>query len=569
MNYPLKLDQNNLHRERLEMAIINILPFIQAEAVYVSCNRTGKVIVISFILKEELDEDREYLNKIMDKLTDVYPDFIFKFISSRQASYGFRKGKPYFIQHCTLKELVYFEAGAKVFYPRKNISKELIKKAKKRFYMDMEAAVVSLRNVSVYIRNNKNLDAAFVLHQTLRYIYICASEFFTPEFISSTCLLEQYDYTIDFAPSLKKILNKDVKTDKDILTMLNAAFCSVEQNKEMTAIDPTLIVTAKTKIELLQREINRLFLEYRVLCKEKIQELSDLEILGKHIFSAKLPSNYFIDDALKSIGTIIGASFKIRCLYCFGYTVIYDQEKTNKKKSYSKKIPRYHFYLLAVNLDPVEDEVPLMEDLIHDRFKGAYKVTILSHCSEYIRKRKQNQKYFFDYIMANGLLVYNNPFYLVCPKSYIAKWEQSSKEKYEEDKVSKALYFFSVAQDCFDEDIAIIKKELLRKVMEQTAAGLIYLYLGYDTEKLPVKTLFSLLEYIHDVELPLNLNNEKEVQLFLYLFETKTISIKKEKHNTEYNKLIQYRCILFLKQAKDLAEKAAAKLDHNKTRFFN
>lgn len=561
MNYLLRIDQNNPHRERLEMAITNLLPFVEAEAVYISYNESNKVIVITFVLKENCDQDGEALSTILDRLIRIYPDFIFKFISSGLADHGFSKGKPYFIQHCTLKELIYFEPGAKVFYPRKNNSKVLVRKARKRFYLDMEAAVVSFRNVSVYTRNNKNTEAAFALYQTLRYIYICASEFFTPVFISSTCLFSHYDYVVDFAPTLKKILNKDIEADREILKMLNKAYSSVVQNTDMGDIDPMMIVTAKTKVALIQKEMNQLFLEYNALCREKMQKLCCQKIIGKHIFNDKIPSNYFVEGALKNVGALLALAFKIRCVYCFGYTILQNQEC---KENYSGKLPRYHFYLLVVNLDQMEDEVPLMKDLIREKFEGRYKVTILSHCSEFIRKRKQNQKYFFNYIITNGILVYSNPYYLVYPKSRIAKWEPDVIEKYGRDKILTAQQLFSQAQDCFYDNEITVKRTVFRKVMEQVSIGLIYLYLGYLPHKLPMNRLFSLLKYIQEVELPFDFSNEKEKALFQYLSETAVVSITKETqdHIIEFDKLIEYKCILFLKYAKDLAEQEAGKLDY-------
>lgn len=568
MNYSLKIDQSNPHCERLEMAITNLLPFIEAETAYMSYNKSNKIIVITFILKKECSQEGEVLSVVLDKLIKIYPDFIFKFVGSELAKYGFRKGKPYFIQHCTLKELVYFESGAKVFYPQKNTSKELIKRARNRFYLDMEAAVVSFRNVSVYTRNNKNTEAAFALYQTLRYIYICASEFFTPVFISSTCLFLHYDYVVDFAPTLKKILNKDVEADREILKMLNKAYFSVVQNREMGDIDPALIVTAKRKVEFIQKEVNKLFLEYKALCLEKMEKLSHQKIIGKHIFNEKIPSNYFVEEALKSIGALLALAFKIRCVYCFGYTILQDQE--SKNKNYSGKLPRYHFYLLVVNLDQTEDEVPLMKDLVREKFEGLYKVTILNHTAPYIRKKKQNQRCFFDYIITNGLLVYSNPYYLAYPKNCILKWEPDVKEKYEKEKVLMAQQFFDLAQDCFYDDAIKVKRVVFQKVMEQISVGLIYLYLGYLPDKLPMNRLFSLLRYIQDVELPFDLSNEKEKVLFQYLTETAVVPINKETryHNMEYDKLIEYKCIFFLKYAKDLAEQEAAKFDHKRQSFF-
>lgn len=123
MNHLLKIAQNSPHRERLETAIIDLLHFIKAGAIYVSHNNITNVVVITSVLRKNGDQDGSTLGDTLDKLIKLYPDFIFKFVNYNGASYGFKKGNPYFIQHCTLKELVYFEPNAKVFYPYKTLRK--------------------------------------------------------------------------------------------------------------------------------------------------------------------------------------------------------------------------------------------------------------------------------------------------------------------------------------------------------------------------------------------------------------------------------------------------------------
>lgn len=263
MVYQIKIQENHSQRQRLEKAITDLLHFIEAGSIYVSFSETDDApTIVTFILKKNCGQDGDTLRETAHKLIKLYPDFVFKFINSNWATYGFRKGKPFFIQHCTLKELVYFEPDNKIFYPHTNTSKELLKKAKKRFYKDQESAVVTFRTVSIYTRNNKNVEAAFAMYQTLRYIYICASEFLTSEYIGSTCLLEQYDWVIDFAPSLKNILSKDVETDKEILILLNTAYSCTQYNYSMEAVESRLIDNVKAKIELMQKEVCRLFLEF-------------------------------------------------------------------------------------------------------------------------------------------------------------------------------------------------------------------------------------------------------------------------------------------------------------------
>lgn len=564
MDYILKIAPNNPHRDRLEKAITDLLSFIETGAVYISYSDLNNIVIITFILKQNCSQAAENVPEMLDKIIKIYPDFIFKFIDSKWAGYGFKKCKPYFIQHCTLKELVYFEPGAGVFYPKKNISVRLVKKARKRFCLDIEAAVVSFRNVSIFLRNHKYVEAAFALHQTLRYIYICASEFLTPEFISSTCLLMHYDYVVEFAPSLKKILNKDIQADKEIFVMLNDAYNSVVQNQIADNIDVALIINAKTKVELMQREITRLFAEYTSLCKEKTRELSRQKFLGKSILNDKIRSNYIIDNALSRISNAITETFKIRSIYCFGYATIHKLNPKTEKENYIKNLPDYHFYLLVVNLEPIENA--LMQRLLRNEFGGRYKVTILNHTSDCVRKKNKNQKYFFDKVIANGILVYNNPLYLVYTKNNIVERDRDFLKKYVDNRILIAQQLFSLAQNCFNDDSATIKKVLYRQTIEQISVGLIYLYLGYYSAKFSINYLFSLLKYTKEVELPFDFKNESEKALYQFMTENAEISRQDDFINEieEYNKLLEQKCMMFLKYAAKLVENKFEKLENER-----
>ena len=80
----------------------------------------------------------------------------------------------------------------------------------------------------------------------------------------------------------------------------------------------------------------------------------------------------------------------------------------------------------------------------------------------------------------------------------------------------------------------------------------------------------KLLKYIQEIELPFDPDNEKETKIMEYLFETAVVSINKvvQDSNNDYDKLIENRCILFLKHAKDQLAKEVVKLDSKKSGYF-
>jgi hypothetical protein len=564
MDYLIKIPQSNPHRERLEKVIKDLLHFIEAGAVYVSYNANNNAVIITFVLKENCSQDGDALNETTHKFIKLYPDFVFKFINSNWVDYGFKKGKLFFIQHCTFKELVYFEPDAKVFYPRTDTSKQLSKKAKKRFDIDIEAAIVIFRNVSIYTRNNKRVEAAFAMHQTLRYIYICASEFLMPEFISSTCLLMHYDYIIDFAPTFKTILNKENQEDKEILVMLNAAYNSIQQNRDMVDIDAALMDKAKVKIELMQREINRLFIEYIKSCKQKVRELNNQSFLGKSIFNDRIQPNYIMDDAFAKVSAVIVESLQTRAIYCFGYTTNHNEELIDKNRNYNNELPNYHFYLLVLNLEHIENAIELLQTQIAEKYGEKYKVTILNHSASYLRKKSQNKKYFLDIIIANGLLIYNNPLYLVYSNTFEVERDIVFSKKYFENRMLLAQQFLSLAQNCFIEDSSFIKNILHHKAVEQIAGGLIYLFLGYHSGKFSMNYLFSLLKYIQEIELPFDFTDEKETAIHQLMLVNSEMSKPKDIQSVtiEDGNILEEKCITFFMLAKEIAEKEFERLEN-------
>lgn len=565
MDYLIKIPENHSQGQRLEKAITDLLHFIEAGSVYVSYNEQDEMpTIITFILKKNCSQDGDTIGETAQKLIKLYPDFVFKFINSNWGTYGFRKGKPFFIQHCTLKELVYFEPGSKVFYPHRNTSKELMKKAKRKFYKDQEAAVVAFRTVSIYTRNNRNVEAAFAMHQTLRYIYICASEFLTSEYIGSTCLLEQYAWVIDFAPSLKNIFSKDVEGDKEILILLNTAHSCKQSIYSMATIDSSLIDTAKAKIELMQKEVCRLFWNYIKTCKQKIKELNDQTFIGESVFKTKIQTNYFIDKALFEISNLIASFFKTRAIYCFGYTTTHNQDVVVKNVNFSKQLPDYHFYFLVLNMEHKENAVSLLQSMIRDKFEGKYRVTILNHRARNLRKQNQNQKYFFDTVATNGLLVYNNPLSPVYCKTFCAVRNIECSIKYWENRILAAQQFFGLVKNYSSNDSALIKNALLHQAVEQILVGLIDLFLSYHPNKLSFNYLFSLMEYIPEVEFPFDFTIEKEKELYQLL--SANIEMLKHKDmqcdNIENSKLLEEKCMEFFMDAKDATENEIKRLEN-------
>lgn len=292
--------------------------------------------------------------------------------------------------------------------------------------------------------------------------------------------------------------------------------------------------------------------------------MNNQEFFGQSIFITKIHSNYFIDKALFEISNLIAAFFRTRAIYCFGYTTTHNQDLASNNGNYIKQLPDYHFYLLVLNIEHKENAVYLLQSLIRDKFEGKYRVTILNHRAHYLRKQNQNQKYFFDTVTTNGLLVYNNSLHPVYSKTFCAVRNIECSIKYWENRILVAQQFFGLVQNCSSNDSALIKNALLHQAVEQILFGIIDLFLSYHPNMLSFNYLFSLMEYIPEVEFPFDFTIEKEKELYQLL----SANIEMLKHKDiqrdtiEDSKLLEEKCIEFFIDEKGVAENEIKRLEN-------
>lgn len=555
MDYQLRIPQNHPHRQGLEKVITDLLVFVEVGSIYISHNdKKNASPIVTFILKKNCGQVSCELEQISNKVIRSYPYFIFRFINAIHASHGFEHGVPYLIRHCTVNELVYYEAGNKVFSPVNPNSKELIQKAKFSFREDKEATLEGFGSAIAHMKNNENLKAALGMYHAFWSLFSCYYGFLIGEFGEDTDfidILEDYKRITVFAPHLKKILDYEVPEDKEIfVSLITAHHCRI-QNTTMADISCAVFERAKQKFELLDKELDRLFKVYTKYCKQKINAFSNPHFLGKSIFTDKLPSNYIMDLALSEISTLIANFFRTRAIYCFGYTVIHDQDEVMKKEYFRKKLPRYHFYLLVLNMEHKENAVSLLQFLIREKFEDRYKVTILNHRAQYLRKQSQNQKYFFDTITTNGLLIYNNPLHPIYCKTFGAVRDLEFSKNYWQNRILAAEHFLALVQDSNEPELPLIINSILQQSVKQIAVGLIDLFLGYHPNKYSINYLFSLLHYLDIIELPFDLNIEKEKLVYQLLSANSDMIMHKnlKSENIEDSDFLFGKCEKIFEQA--------------------
>jgi len=295
------LPQDHLHSSELKQVTGNLLSFIDADSVYISTgdNKPETKTIISVFVKKGSNQTSEELYNITEKLFQSYPQFTYRIFEADWAGYSFRKGNPFFMRHCSIQELAYSTENSNIFNPTQEHLKQLLKKAKTRYTKDSDETNVISRELSLYIRNGNHLQAAYILHQTIRRLYYTASWFLAGESIPSRSIAEQQAYIKPFSGVLGCLFDSEDTADTVLLEQLDSACEAVRSNMPVT-INLETIPAAVLKAEWLQKEVQRFFEEATALCGTKFvsspEEINSVESGRAEAPESKTESEKTLDD---------------------------------------------------------------------------------------------------------------------------------------------------------------------------------------------------------------------------------------------------------------------------------
>ncbi|OXE94962.1 hypothetical protein, partial [Flavobacterium araucananum] len=182
-------------------------------------------IIVTIILKKNCGYSGDAVEKTSKKITDCYPDLIFRFINAFRASQGFKEGFPYLMRHCTVAELVYYQSDNKVFYPLNGDAKELLQWTKFSFDDKMEDTISHFYTASAHMKNDNNKEAGYFMCTAIWNLYGCYLWFLVGELeedMGMPSLLYDYKTVAKFIPYLKEILDYDIPEDKEIIDQLSS-----------------------------------------------------------------------------------------------------------------------------------------------------------------------------------------------------------------------------------------------------------------------------------------------------------------------------------------------------------
>jgi hypothetical protein len=494
MDYQIRIPGSFPMREQLERVLYGLLTFIDAGSIYVSC-KTGQPAIVTTILKKKCRQHGIMLERFSEKLTRENPNTIFRFFDEAIARQGFKKGSPFFLTHCSLSELVYYEPNGKVFLTQYADIERLLKKSNKCSINDLDTATRQFEVYKAHISNNDTENAAVSLYSSIWSVYTCFAAFFTG-YLEEYYEYPEFDYVYDvtnrYAPALKDILDIQTKKGEEILIPLQAAYNSSIKKHPIEPVEKSVLEQGEAKYQHLYAELENYYYRFFSGTKAKFMELNQPLHGGALILKEKLFTSYFVDYALTEISEIIRGFVKVRTIYCFGYSVI---SSNKKQKAFSKELPGYHFYLLVLNSEHRQNIVPELQALIKKKFNGKYIVTILQHRTQYLRNQAINQKHFINAVIRNGLEAYNNPDHPFYEILVATDKDFAFSKNYWDNRMRLAEGFLALVHT----EQPIILNVLIQQAVQQMAVGLIDLFMGYHPNIYSTNYLLRLLDCIPEL----------------------------------------------------------------------
>nr|WP_199001300.1 hypothetical protein [Flavobacterium sp. ASV13] len=567
MHYQLKIPESHPMREQLEGAITGLLTFVHAGTIYISNNGERNLpIIVTFILKKNCGYSGDTVEKMAKKITDCYPDFIFKFINAFRASQGFKEGLPYLIRHCTIAELVYYQPDNKVFYPLNGDAKEFLHWTKLSFEDKMEDTISHFHTASAQMKNNNNnKEAGYFMCIAIWNLYCCYTWLLIGEIgedMGTSSLLHEYNTVVRFVPYLKEILDYDIPEDREIINQLSSAHTYYRDNTINIEINPSVLERAKVKFELLEKEFRSLFSDYKKEFKSKMKGFRNQSFSGQSILTEMPNSNYLIGHALSEISGVIDGFMKTRAVFCFGYNTIDISEDKKNKKIFNKQLPGYHFYLLVLNIEYKENALPLLQSLIKEKFGNRYTLTLLIHRMQNLRKQSHYQKYFLNKVMANGILAQFESPYSIYPINADENRDIEFTRNYWKNRMLACEQFLMTAEQCTEPDEALVKNALVQQAVQQVAVAQLDLFLSYHPAVYSIPYMFRLLECIPAIKLPFS--DSQQDRKLIELLSANIDMIKHKDLNREsidQSNLLYNKCEAFYNEMYTLGYTELQRLD--------
>lgn len=480
------ISKNHPQQAELEKAVGLVMAFSAVSSIYFSPHLEEDLNagIIMVIIAEDSPHAWDDLNDNYWKVFEAFPQFSFRIFSAQWVKDELKDGNPFFAMHCTKNSLIYStEESAEFHFVERLKPKRFLKKAKSEFDKEDNSAFILGLNLKYYQRQEDHLQAAYNIHQNIRWLLIAASNFLTGEYLVEHDLEVHQNHVGKFSKELAKTFDIQNEQETKLLELLNAACNTVQYGNEIPEFTKEIIDAAEAKKDWLNIEVSRLFKECVCRCQyEFARTKSPLVTIEQ-------------GEPLKLITQIVAESVEISALYCIGQRNVSRSAANVLLESNAVDFQNTHYYLFLIVKD-FQAHVPgNIAFKIKTSTGGRYSATVIMHSKKSLLQKKGDQQYFFYQIMQRGQLLFQEtlkpPF---LPFEEIPARNIPSANRYWAQR-DRTKTFLMEAEALDGGGATKIHVYLMGLVIEQTCLGLIRVFLGYMPNHFTLPYLFEVCEY--------------------------------------------------------------------------
>ena len=480
------ITKDHPQQAELEKAVELVMAFSAVSSIYFSphIEEDLNAGIIMVIIAEDSPHAWDDLNENYWKVFEAFPQFSFRIFSAQWVEDELKDGNPFFVMHCTKNSLVYSTEESEEFnFVERLKPKRFLKKAKSEFDKEDNSAFILGINLKYYQRQEDHLQAAYNIHQNIRWLLIAASNFLTGEYLVEHDLKVHQNHVGKFSKELAKSFDIDNEQEMVLLELLNAACYAVQNGYDAPELTKEIIDVAEAKKDWVCVEVDRLFKECICRCKYEFSRTKNPLITIEQ------------DEPLKLITQIVAESVEISALYCIGQRNVNRSAVNVLLDDNAVDFQNTHYYLFLIVKD-FQGHVPgNITFKIRTSTNGKYSATVIMHSKKSLQQKKGDQQYFFYQIMQRGQLLFQEtlkpPF---LPFEEVPVRNIPSAKRYWTQR-DRTKTFLMEAESLDGGGATKIHVYLMGLVIEQTCLGLIRVFLGYMPNHFTLPYLFELCEY--------------------------------------------------------------------------
>ena len=267
---------------------------------------------------------------------------------------------------------------------------------------------------------------------------------------------------------------------------------------------------------------------------------------------------------LQEASAVIKNNIRTGGIYCFAtrrerisHTTVFNEPKeTGTAKT--------HVYLLVLTEETKTNATADVSDLIAGLIPDC-KATLLLHKNTSLRQLTSHQKWFFDHVMKEGLLVWEHPDfppYLHLDTEPVRNPALSG--SYWHQRLRIARTYLESEQQIEASGMECVQHSMLHVVVEQVCLGMIAVFLGYQPTHYSLGYLFDLCSLFTPLTNELFPRQTEEDRQLYALLTTNFGTLRHAKthyHGFTNTELLSKRCGIFVEQAELLVTKELERLE--------